>query len=210
MKLYVGLKLSKKFDDGKTFHYPLIKVVPRSFQSPEIQAAFNCFACYTDIILTSQSTVKIFFEALPFFGIDRKLKGKYVVAVGQATAGAIVTAGGHVDAVPQMETSEGVVSLLQQRKALSSFFFWPHSSLSRNVIAEYFVANEIPFKAPVFYETQKNTPFPIPDLHHFDEIIFTSPSTVDSFLSLFGFIPWEKKITPIGQVTARYLDFCRR
>jgi uroporphyrinogen-III synthase len=52
------------------------------------------------------------------------------------------------------------------------------------------------------YETVAQRVEPVPDLRLFDEIVFTSPSTVDAFFEIFGHIPSGKKIVAIGPVTA--------
>jgi uroporphyrinogen-III synthase len=41
----------------------------------------------------------------------------------------------------------------------------------------------------------------VPNLAAFDEIVFTSPSTIEAFLAIFGALPRDKILTPVGPVT---------
>jgi uroporphyrinogen-III synthase len=43
----------------------------------------------------------------------------------------------------------------------------------------------------------------------FDEIVFTSPSTVAAFKEIFGALPRGKKLVAIGPITEEALDLFR-
>ena len=47
------------------------------------------------------------------------------------------------------------------------------------------------------------------DLKFFDEIMFTSPSTVRNFMKRYGYIPEDIKIRCIGEVTGKELERCK-
>jgi uroporphyrinogen-III synthase len=99
-------------------------------------------------------------------------------------------------------TQEGVIALISQ---IDGYFFLPHSKLSRSILVDYFQANGIPHLALPLYTTENIVPAPIPNLDDFDEIIFTSPSTVIGFLQIYGKLPKGKKLTPIGPITEQTL-----
>jgi len=130
-----------------------------------------------------------------------------VIALGNATAAALKERGIEAKVAPH-PTQEGVVELLETLKL--SYLFWPRSSLARPVIEEYVKKKGIPFCFVDLYETIPQRPEPLPDLNDFDEIVFTSPSTVDAFLQIFGSIPRDKKLTAIGSVTESSLNLYRR
>jgi uroporphyrinogen-III synthase len=103
------------------------------------------------------------------------------------------------------ETAEGVVELLEKHDFSGAYFLWPHSLLSRPLLSDYLASRKIPCDACVFYETHTRRPASLPDLSLYDEIVFTSPSTVDAFVALYGALPTDKLLTPIGPVTAKRL-----
>lgn len=100
-------------------------------------------------------------------------------------------------------TQEGVIELVSH---LQGHFFLPHSKLARPNLVEYFQANKIPFFALELYTTEFQCPEPIPNLEEFDEIVFTSPSTVEGFLRIYKTLPKSKKLTPIGPITQEALS----
>ena len=85
-------------------------------------------------------------------------------------------------------------------------FFFPRSSLSRNVIINFFQKNYILFQDCFIYDTITQKKQPIPNLEDIDEIIFTSPSTIKAFLEIFSAIPLDKKLTTIGPITQKALS----
>ena len=86
------------------------------------------------------------------------------------------------DFTAEDESSEGVVAMLQQMSLEK--VLWPHSALSRRIIADYLGPKCHEW---VLYDT----------VNVFDEVIVTSPSTVDALL---------KHIVPIGNITKEYLQ----
>ena len=107
--------------------------------------------------------------------------------------------------IPKAETAEGIIQELDKQDLENVHFFWPHSALSRPVLSEYFTLKNHPFDEIVLYDTLPQKPGPLPSEEAFDQIIFTSPSTVDAFLKLFGKFPEGKVLKAIGPVTAKYL-----
>src|SRR5271167_1269331 len=90
---------------GHLIHYPVIKIVPRPVDHPEIRQAFDDVDEYTHLIFTSKNAVKIFFDDLAFLkiypsylksclGISvENLKKKTVIAIGHVTAGCLSAMG---------------------------------------------------------------------------------------------------------------------
>jgi uroporphyrinogen-III synthase len=72
---------------GHLIHYPVIKIVPRPLNHPEIRQAFDDIDEYTHLIFTSKNAVKVFFLYLPFLKKSAEdLKEKTVIAIGEVTA----------------------------------------------------------------------------------------------------------------------------
>lgn len=203
--LYLGIELPfAGFDKKNLIHKPIISVLPKS--RDEIAQAFQDIPLYTHLIFTSKSAVRFFFQALPTFQIPLLyLNTKIFIAVGQATKSAIEAQGFNVHYTAKEETSEGVVTELQSMDKKLSYFFWPHSSGSRPIISNFLKENGYRYKDCVLYSTLPATQFEMPDLSLFDEIIFTSPSTVEAFFLHYPHFNEKKILTAIGPITESIL-----
>lgn len=206
--LYLGLEISKRWQqenqEAEIIHFPIIKTVVRSLDEPEIVRAFLQFEKYTHFILTSKVAVRLFFKALLHFGIpSKKLLHKEIIVVGKATAEAVTIHGAEVSYCATEESSEGIVELLKTLNLPRTHFLWPCSSLSRPIIPNFLKQSGICFCQAALYTTLPNPSTELPDAN---ELVFTSPSTVDAFLEAFKMIPWHKKITAIGPITEARLQ----
>ncbi|PWU16184.1 MAG: hypothetical protein C5B45_01090 [Chlamydiae bacterium] len=203
--LYLGTDPSYyKAKGAQIIHYPVIQIVPR--MDSYIQAAYNKLASYTHLLFTSKNTVRVFFQQLNDLGISKNLlEPIIIIAIGQVTA-SYIKKYAHCSFVAEEETQEGVVAFLCTQSLEKTHFFFPRSSLSRNVIIGFFKKNHILFQDCFIYDTviQKNPP--LPDLGDIDEIVFTSPSTVKFFLEIFSAIPLDKKLVTIGPITQKALS----
>jgi uroporphyrinogen-III synthase len=222
--LYTGLDLSEKrvlakvafpekiadsllnSNDIKIVHIPFIRVVFRSIYDPEIQKALLFFNSVTHLIFTSKQAVEAFFSYAFLSDISiEQIRSKCIGAVGLKTAAHIESWGVIPTFTAQNETAEGVIEELQRLNLNRAYILWPRSFLSRPVITDWLFKERIHYHAPAFYDTLFQMPSPLPDLKQFDEIMFTSPSTVDAFLAAYHELPKNKVFHTIGVVTANYL-----
>jgi uroporphyrinogen-III synthase len=191
---------------GHLIHYPVIKIVPRSLDHPEIKQVYAELKEFTHLIFTSKNAVKVFSEHLAELKESIKvLKAKTVIAIGTVTAAHLSIRGLAPQFVAKEETQEGVVKLLSPMLVEHAYFFMPRSSLARPVITNFFQERSIRFQACDLYDTVTQILEPKPDLERVDEIVFTSPSTVSAFLEIFGNLPKKKKLIAIGPVTEQAL-----
>ncbi|MFT4552460.1 MAG: uroporphyrinogen-III synthase [Chlamydiales bacterium] len=208
--LYLGLDPSRYKAQGDIHHFPVIHIVARSGNSLEVLDSFKDVPLYTHMVFTSRNAARIFFETHKELNCGDISKNCIIIAVGKATASLLVKLGFSPNITAISETAEGVVQALSQIDLSSAFCFWPHSSLSRPLISDFFLKEKIRFKECSLYDTLPVKAEKIPDLKEFKEIIFTSPSTVDAFLQIFPKVPEGIKITPIGPVTEKYLSKVNR
>lgn len=180
--LYLGLN-----PKPGTFHYPVI----RTEYCGKIDGALALWPQFTHIIFTSQTTVQ--YWPGPW--------DKQTIAIGPATAAALQRRG-LVPIVAPEATQEGIIDLIAKIKG---YFFLPRSRLARSALTDFMEERKIPFLALDLYDTVFQRLDPVPNLDDFDEIVFTSPSTVEGFLRIFNALPKNKKLTPIGPVTERAL-----
>lgn len=202
--LFLGLDPSKFLSSGEVFHYPMIKICSRP--KSELLPTFFDFHEYSHLLLTSKSSVKILFECLDRLQKPYSLLNtKKVIAIGRATAEYLMKEGIYVDHIPQIESQEGLMALFGKLKISSKDrILYPRSSKARANLVEYFTQNEIPFVAPCFYDTLDYLPDPKPNIEDFDEIVFTSPSIVNSFFNHFSLPEKEVKLIFKGEVTKDY------
>jgi len=204
--LYLGLDAPQD-QEGKHFiHFPIIEIVPRNPEHAAIVAAFADLPDYTHLIFTSKSAVRLFFNYLPLFGyLPEDLAAKKIIAIGQATAENILSHGGNVWKIAETETAEGVIDVLKQGLEKTAYLFWPHSAQSRSVIDNYLKLNNLKHKTCIFYDTKTKACAPFP-LTKIDEIVFTSPSTIDGYIEVYGALPTQIPLTTIGPITQAHLD----
>jgi len=204
--LYLGLDLPCELQCKEVTHCPLIKIEPRPREHSAIVHAFAWLSAYTHLIFTSKSAVRIFFDYAAMQGVAPiELDRKIFLTVGQRTAQELKNNGITQVLVASEETAEGVIALLASLDLKNSFLFWPHSALSRPLISDWLQAHRPKHYACIFYDTVLNIPEPLPDISSYDEIIFTSPSTIDAFCAIFEKIPADKILSCIGPITEKYL-----
>jgi uroporphyrinogen-III synthase len=205
--LYLGSDPSHFKGEGRVIHCPVIRIVPRSLSLPEIRQAFDDLSDYSHFIFTSKHAVRIFFEGLEQLGRDKKLlEGKHFSAIGAITASHLEQRGFKPDLVAEEETQEGVIAALRVQDLDEAYIFLPRSSLSRPVLVNFLLERGVRHQACDLYDTHPHHPDPLPDLQEVDEIVFTSPSTVNAFFSIYSHLPERVKLTPIGPVTKEALD----
>lgn len=201
--LYVGLELPERLQGQNIDHCPLIEVHPRPIDDSDVARVCRKLITYTHVIFTSKTAVEILCAHANAYGCSLDhLQG---FAVGVSTAAALAARSRMKVSVAENETAEGVVELLEKHDFFCAHFLWPHSHLSRPLLSDYLASRKISCDACVFYETHTRRPASLPDLSLYDEIVFTSPSTVDAFVALYGALPADKILTPIGPVTAKRL-----
>jgi len=204
--LYLGLDPIHYRANGEITHWPIIQIIPRPISDPDIIDALHRFESYSHVIITSKSTVPILREYLYQQSIDLQIwSKKTTLAVGQVTAKHLQACGILAAKVAKEETAEGMIEVLKQMPLEQANVFWPHSAQARPIIKEFLIANGIRHTAAIIYDSRAHVPGKLPLLETFDEIVFTSPSTVEAFLQIFGAFPSHVKLVAIGPVTAHSL-----
>jgi uroporphyrinogen-III synthase len=205
--LYLGLDPTHYQTDGEIFHWPIIQIIPRPLQNSALQQSLSHFNTYSHILITSKSTVEILKNYLPRLGISLSAwANKITLAVGQVTAKHLQDCGISPSLIAQEETAEGLVEELKRLDLKQAHVFWPHSARARPLIADFLRIHHIRHTTCVLYEPRSCMPDELPLLEDFDEIVFTSPSTVEAFLNIFSKFPSHAQLKAIGPITARFLE----
>ncbi|GAB4235392.1 MAG: uroporphyrinogen-III synthase [Chlamydiales bacterium] len=202
--LYLGLRLTPHlFPHTTLVHYPLIETKCRPKEDLEVKKGIQLIRqISTHLIFTSRTTV-FYLNQL----IGDELSERHLICVGKGTAKALEEKGLHASLIAYPETAEGVVWAFKKNPPKNrDVYVWPHSSLARTVISDYFKERECSFYDFALYDTVPIKPSWRPNLEDYHEVIFTSPSTVDAFLQLFTNIPLKLKLTAIGPITKSHLN----
>lgn len=170
-------------------HCPLIETRP----FPLSKQMCDDWQAFTHVILTSPNAARILTSQM-------SLQDKKILAIGKGTAEGL-----SCFAVASPETQEGMIELLKRTPLENSYLLYPRSSSARPLLANYLKEAGLKHQICDLYETIYLKPDPLPVLDDFDEIIFTSPSTVRAFLALYGSIPKIKIITCMGPITEQFL-----
>jgi uroporphyrinogen-III synthase len=197
--LYLGLDPSRYVHAGELVHLPIIKIIPRTFE--EVKELFIKLEKATHVLLTSRTAASLYHAYALKSGFSPDcLKNKIYLTVGEATKGRLVEIGIKDAIVAPEATGEGVVALLSTLHLQYSHLFFPRSSLGRSLIPEYLRQRKISHTSIDLYQTVPN-PANLPDLSLFDRIVFTSPSTVFAFYTLFKQLPPLEKCHCLGPIT---------
>lgn len=186
--LYLGLRPKKK----DFFHYPVI----RTQKCASVEAALKLWSQFTHVVFTSQTSVEYWDGPWD----------KETIAIGEQTARAL-QGKGLKPAIAPFATQEGVLKLLLGlHQKQTCYFFLPHSKKARPHLIEVLLAHGISYFALELYDILFQKLEPVPNLDEFDEIIFTSPSTVEGFLRIYQKLPHHKKLTAIGPITQAAIE----
>ena len=206
--LYLGTDSTHFKGEGEIIHYPVIQIVPRSPFSQEIKQAYAKLDEFTHLIFTSKNAVQVFFSHLNALQMDpNKIKQKSIIAVGDVTALLLNQKGISVDQIADPPTQEGIIECIKDLK--KPYIFLPKSSISREVLQQFFIEKHLRYETIDLYDTISLKQEPVPDLQSFDQIVFTSPSTVKGFLEIYKTIPKEIECIAIGPITEKALLIAR-
>jgi len=186
--LFTGLDPSRSAVSGKIVHQPLIELSLKEIRPVKIPI----MDIYEGFIFTSRAAVNFFFERWkvePF---------ATVVAIGPHTAKEIEKHGVKVDYIPDVFDSSHIGEIL--RKSGARTWLYPCSDRSNNPIHTVTCVESFPF-----YETKFKEVTPL-NLDQFSAIVFSSPSTVDSFVQNYGSIPVDQFLIVYGEPTAMKLE----
>ena len=142
--------------------------------------------------MTRRNGVRFFFNRLAEMGKDvRDLKGIKICTIGPATKAAIEKRGIPVDIVPEEFISEGVVAALNGQYMEGLRVLIPRAEVARDVIPESLKKLGAAVDMVVAYRTGRSGR----DGKEFEQLIeegkvdvitFTSPSTVNNFVTRMG------------------------
>jgi uroporphyrinogen-III synthase len=169
---------------------PVIEIVPPESFEP-LDNALRQLHAYDWLILTSANTVQILAERIQSLGLGPAIFNNLkTVAIGSATAAAMVEKGINVGLVPDRYVAESVVNALQNH-VRGSRILLARARIARDVIPEALsnagarvdVVDAYQTVVPAGSERKIREIF-TPARYAIDAVTFTSSSTVKNFIAL--------------------------
>ena len=195
--LHVGLSGLDYFPEKKVHHHPIIQLIDVGLSSEILEE----LPFFDNIVITSKSTVEFFLKKYKKF-IDPSVK---IFSIGPQTSSSIEKEGFRVYKQAERFTQEGLIEVFRHLNLSSDRILFPRSDLARNTIDSYFKKLDLNYLSCICYQTIPNSNFPALKLENYDEIFFTSPSTVKYFFDKYPQIPCGLNIIVIGEITYDYL-----
>jgi uroporphyrinogen III methyltransferase / synthase len=190
---------------AQVLYVPTIEIVPIE-PNKRLQKSIRGISGYYAIIFTSVNSVSVFFNNLVEAGKDtRALRDIVIIPIGQATAALLETKGIKADFIPQNYTSEGIVEILKKLRIKGKRFLLPRAEGGRDLLVDFITGQDGICDVIPIYKTTIPKKKAL-DIEKPDVITFTSSSTVNNFITLYG----EKMlrgrlIASIGPVTSETL-----
>lgn len=201
--LFTGLSKEKYFEDNFYWHLPLIKIKPMESYA-EFDSLLKKIREFDWVVFASRYGAEYFFERLKAIGLDsRALSGCGIAAVGNSTKGRLSDFGILADLVPKKESSEGLIEEFKRIDVKNKKIFLPRSDISDKGLERALRGLGAEVTTGFAYKNVMPKKLPDLDLNFFDEIMFTSPSTVRNFKKRYGSVPKNVKVECIGDVTLK-------
>jgi uroporphyrinogen III methyltransferase/synthase len=197
-----GLAASLEALGACVIEIPTIEIQPPADPAP-LDRAIDNLASYDWLIFTSANGVRYFIERLDRSATDLRSLRARICAIGPATRAAVEALHLKVDLMGAEYVAESLLEAFAAHDLSGKRVLLPRAAVARDVIptelakrgAEVDVAEAYRTVAPEVTE-------PFPDA--VDAITFTSSSTVQNFVSLYGAEPLRGvKAISIGPVTTR-------
>ena len=201
--LFTGLVCNNK----EYIHTPLIEIVPVNDDSQLRKALFQWYDDKSEnvgyLLFTSRYSVKYWSLALDGRDPQHVMPNKKVVSIGATTTLALVEAGFlNVEQVEE-DNSYGVIDWFSKRERGQVII--PRSNLALNLIPDGLKELGFQVTTVTAYENKMPSNPKKVDLSKISRIIFTSPSTIDNFIKLYGYLPTDKELKTRGIVTENHL-----
>lgn len=207
--LFTGLSEERYFEDKSYFHLPLIKIEPLKDYS-HFDRCIRNIGKFDWIVFASRFGVLYFFKRLKEVGLDaRALHGVNIACVGNSTANRLLDFGVLADLVPKDESSKGLIEKFKNIDLKGKKIFLPRSDISDKGLGKALENLGAICATSIAYKNVMPRGLPELDLKFFDEIIFTSPSTVRNFKKRYGKLTKRIKVRCIGGVTLKEAKRCK-
>lgn len=207
--LFTGLSGERFFLKDNYIHVPLIKIEPMEDYSGFDRHLKN-ITDFDWIVFTSRYGVEHFFRRIKKAGYDaRKIAGVRIAAIGNSTKEKLMEYMIKADLVPENESSRGLIKKFKKKSLKNKKIFLPRSDIADKGLEKALKGLGAEVVPSFAYRNIMPENLPDLDINEFDEIMFTSPSTVRNFKKRYKKVPENVKVSCIGEVTLREARRCR-
>lgn len=163
------------------------------------------------VVFTSQHSISSTIECIP--ELLEEQENYIFISIGNTTTEALHNAG--IKDVIQVEEDNrfGIIKWFEKEKekydeanARYEDIIYPHSSLSPEDIPLALQELGFSVKSFVAYKNVMPEHPRLVNLNHFKRIVFTSPSTIDNFIELYGKLPENTEFITRGPITQNHLE----
>lgn len=201
--IFTGLSAERFFLEGRYEHLPLIKIKPLDDYG-DFDKNLKNISNFDWIVFTSRYGVEYFFKRLNIIGLDsRKLFHIKVAAIGASTQRRLLDFAIKADLVAKNESSIGLIEEFKKIDIVGKGIFLPRSDISDKGIEAALKKMGAEIASAVCYRNVMPENLSEINFNEFDEIMFTSPSTVRNFIKRYKKVPVNSRISCIGEVTLR-------
>jgi uroporphyrinogen III methyltransferase / synthase len=190
---------------GEIVHTPLIEIMPlRDYSS-----IFGQLPEKNDfdwVIFTSKHAVRYFLQAFSDNDMDiRWLTGSKIISIGAATSRELRANRLMSDLEAEKETSAGIIDLFIERNLAGSKVLLPCSEQKMDILPDYL--ENIGYKVTplIVYRNERPEDPVFVDLNDIDIVVFTNPSSVKNFKTIYQKLPSHLQVIISGENTNRAL-----
>lgn len=188
--LYTGISCP----DPTFVHTPLIEIHPVAAPDSLKQAASEVDT-YDYLLFTSRYAVRYF---------PLQSKHPTIVSIGSTTSKALRQMGVNTISQVEQDDSYGVIDWFARQPRGRVLI--PRSNLALNIIPQGLTDLGFDVTTITAYENRMPEDVKKVDLDQIDTIVFTSPSTIDNFIRLYGCLPTDKQLLTRGRITEKHLQ----
>jgi uroporphyrinogen III methyltransferase / synthase len=190
---------------GQVVHTPLIEIQPLkdySFVAERLPKKND----FDWIIFTSKHAVRYFLQAFTDNDLDiRWLAGSKIISIGAATSRELKANRLRVDLQAEKETTTGIIDLFIERNLKGSRVLLPCSELSTDELPDYLESIGFKVMPLIVYRNLQPEDPQFVDLDDIDIVVFSSPSGVKNFKSIYQKMPGHIRIITSGEITEKAL-----
>ena len=189
--LYTGLTSP----DANYIHTPLIEIVPVD-DDTQLRRAIADIDSYDYVLFTSRYAAK-------YVGALSVMHTR-IVSIGRTTTKALHQIGVEEVCEVEEDNSYGVVSWFSRQPRGRVLI--PRSNLALPIIPQGLRQLGFEVDCITAYNNRMPEHPKKVNLDEIDRIVFTSPSTIDNFIRLYGALPEKKELVTRGPITEQYLQ----
>jgi len=184
----------------ETFHLPTIEIQPPDDEGKELRDSIQNLAAYDWIILTSSNGAEMFLEEI---NDKTVIDQKQIAVIGSGTEKTLEKYGFEADLIPNDFLAEGLVQAFPDFQDNGRVLL-PCATQARDFLPT--ALRKSGWTVDVVHAYQTCIPKHFGSFNNqrigADFIIFTSPSTIENFISMYGVENMPPNIISIGPVTS--------